>query len=135
MTDKVECPVCEATKRELVRIFGTDDLRQLDVLASMWKVRNKVEETNRQPDISHSVHNAPLSKTEKLIAGSLEGVKPYDLDGDCIEAQIIVNDALVKIRELGFGVVANGTIYGSGVLLDSLEVRRFRDRLRQKSHD
>jgi len=40
------------------------------------------------------------------------------------QAQMIVDKAMVRIRELGYGVVANGTVHGDGIWLDSLEVLR-----------
>lgn len=38
-------------------------------------------------------------------------------------AQIVINDAIEAVRNLGFGVVADGTVYGNGVWIGELRVR------------
>lgn len=48
---------------------------------------------------------------------------PHCTELQRLKAQAIVNKALSEVREFGFGVVANGTVYGGGILFDSLEVR------------
>ena len=40
------------------------------------------------------------------------------------QAQLIIDTAVERARQLGFGVVADGTVYGNGVWLDTLRVVR-----------
>lgn len=39
------------------------------------------------------------------------------------QARIILDTALRRIRELGFGVVADGTVHGDGVWINELRLR------------
>jgi len=40
------------------------------------------------------------------------------------QAQIIIDAAVERLRLLGFGLVADGTVYGNGIWIDRLRVRR-----------
>lgn len=39
------------------------------------------------------------------------------------QAQLIIDATLKRLRDMGFGVVADGTVHGNGIWLDSLRVR------------
>lgn len=39
------------------------------------------------------------------------------------QAQTIIDEAIKRVRELGCGLVADGTVYGNGIWFDSLRVQ------------
>lgn len=50
---------------------------------------------------------------------------PDDAPGELEEqAQIAVDAAVKRIRELGFGLLADGTVHGDGIWIGRLRVRR-----------
>ena len=39
------------------------------------------------------------------------------------QAQLIIDTAIQRARELGYGVVGDGTVHGNGIWIDRLRVR------------
>ena len=58
-----------------------------------------------------------------------------DLDEYREQSQLIIDAALTRIRKMGYGVVANGTVHGNGIWLDTLKVVRIEKPLQQGADD
>lgn len=55
------------------------------------------------------------SKISDIVKDTLERAE---------QAQMVIDTAIALIRSMGYGVVANGTVHGNGIWLDTLRVVR-----------
>lgn len=50
-----------------------------------------------------------------------------DTDERRMQAQVVIDTALMRARSMGYGVVADGTVHGNGIWLGTLRVVRAAD--------